>query len=265
MKITTWNINSLRLRMNLLEQFARMYEPDVICLQETKVHDDSFPLEDVQKLGYEFVTFSGQKSYNGVAILSKYPIENTFTLTFYNEDKRHIAAKIKGIEIHNFYIPAGGDEPDILTNPKFKHKLEYIKLIQNWFLNNRNKTDPIILLGDLNIAPYEHDVWSSKHLKNVVSHTPIERELLINLMNSFDFIDSARYLTNMDEKLYTWWSYRNKDWQKTNRGRRLDHIWVSESLENNISTILSLKEARTWERPSDHVPFTLEIIRRLTK
>jgi exodeoxyribonuclease-3 len=259
MKIVTWNINSVRLRLNLLQNLAEIARPDVICLQETKASDEVFPQDEIKKMGYEYMAFSGQKSYNGVAILSKYPINNIFSSSFFNNDKRHISAKIGDIEIHNFYIPAGGDEPDIDINPKFKHKLEYIKLVQDWFLTNRNKNDKIILLGDLNIAPHKHDVWSSSQLKNVVSHTPIERELLINLQNSFEFIDSARHFTNMDEKLYSWWSYRNKDWQKSDRGRRLDHIWVSLPLKGQLKSITTLKEARSWDRPSDHVPFILDL------
>jgi exodeoxyribonuclease-3 len=245
--------------MDLLEKLVIIGNPDVICLQETKASDEVFPIEKIKALGYEYMIFSGQKSYNGVAILSKYPISDVFSLTFYNEDKRHIAGRINDIEVHNFYIPAGGDEPDIEINPKFKHKLEYIKLIQNWFAVNRNKTDKIILVGDLNIAPHEHDVWSSKQLKRVVSHTDIERKMLIDLQNSFDFIDSGRHFTPINEKLYSWWSYRNKDWQKTNRGRRLDHIWVSTPLKSALKSMSSLRDARAWDRPSDHVPFSVEL------
>lgn len=259
MKIATWNINSIRLRLNLLDTLTKISNPDVICLQETKVPDEFFPLDEIKKIGYPYISFSGQKSYNGVAILSKHPIKNTFSSNFYNEDKRHIAGIIEDIEIHNFYVPAGGDEPDVTINPKFKHKLEYIKLMQNWFLENRNKNDKIILLGDLNIAPHANDVWSSSQLKNVVSHTQIERELLLNLQNSFEFIDSARHFINLSEKLYSWWSYRNKDWQKSNRGRRLDHIWVSLPLKAHLKSITTMKETRSWNQPSDHVPFMLDL------
>lgn len=259
MKIATWNINSVRLRLNLLKTLAEIANPDVICLQETKTPDELFPQDEIKKIGYNYLAFAGQKSYNGVAILSKYPISSIFSSNFYNEDKRHISAKIGNFEIHNFYMPAGGDEPDANLNHKFKHKLEYIKLVQNWFLNNRSKNDNIILLGDLNIAPHKNDVWSSTQLKNVVSHTPIERELLINLQNSFEFTDSARHFTSMDKKLYSWWSYRNRDWQKSDRGRRLDHIWVSLPLKSQLKNIVTLKEARSWDRPSDHVPFMIEL------
>lgn len=259
MKIATWNINSLRLRLDLLSTFAQISNPDIVCLQETKTPDELFPQDEIKKIGYKYIAFRGEKSYNGVAILSKYPIDNIFVSSFYNEDTRHISTRIRDIEIHNFYVPAGGDEPNIDINPKFKHKLEYIKSVQNWFLTNRNKNDKIILAGDLNIAPHANDVWSTTQLKNVVSHTPIERELLINLQSSFEFIDSARFFTSMEEKLYSWWSYRNRDWKKSNRGRRLDHIWVTQPLKQQLKSITTLKEARDWVRPSDHVPFMIEL------
>lgn len=259
MKIVTWNINSIRLRISLLEKLIVAHQPDIICLQEIKVEDLLFPQETLSAFGYKYLYYSGQKSYHGVALLSKIPADSSFVLGFYNEDKRHIAVKIKDIEIHNFYIPAGGDIPDISENPKFKHKLEYIDLAQNWFTTNRSKQDKIIILGDLNIAPHEHDVWSSKQLKKVVSHTDIEREKLISFQKSLDFIDSARHFTPMDEKLYTWWSYRNQDWLKSDRGRRLDHIWVSANLKSRMKSINSLKDARSWTQPSDHVPYILEL------
>lgn len=259
MRIITWNINSVRLRIGLLEKLAIEHNPDIICLQETKTEDKTFPLEAIKQMGFEHVVFAGEKSYNGVAILSKLPITDSFSLNIYNEDKRHICAKIAGIEIHNFYVPAGGDEPDIEINPKFKHKLEFIKFMQAWFVSNRNKDDNIILVGDLNIAPHEHDVWSSRQLRNVVSHTEIERTALLALQGAFDFIDTARYFVDLNEKLYSWWSYRNRDWRKSNRGRRLDHIWASRALESSLDSISCLADIRDWERPSDHVPCVLDL------
>jgi exodeoxyribonuclease-3 len=144
MRIITWNINSVRLRINLLEKLALEYLPDIICLQETKTEDKNFPIEAIKKMGFEHVVYAGEKSYNGVAIISKYPITNSFSLQIYNEDKRHICAKINDIEIHNFYVPAGGDEPDVEINPKYKHKLAYLQSMQEWFAKNRLKTDSII-------------------------------------------------------------------------------------------------------------------------
>ncbi|HJD56391.1 MAG TPA: exodeoxyribonuclease III [Rickettsia endosymbiont of Pyrocoelia pectoralis] len=259
MKIVTWNINSLRLRIDLLKKLAFEHQPDIILLQETKVDDPLFPLEVIKNIGYEHVIYSGQKSYNGVAIISKFPLQNVFSLELYNGDKRHIAATIKGIEIHNFYVPAGGDIPDIEQNPKFKHKLEYIRLMQGWLTKNRTKDDKIIIAGDLNIAPHEHDVWSSKQLRNVISHTDIERTMLATLQNSLDFIDSSRHFVPLNEKFYTWWSYRNVDWKKSNRGRRLDHIWVSGNLKESLLAMHLLSDARDWVLPSDHVPYFVSL------
>ncbi len=259
MRIATWNINSVRLRINLLEKLAKEHNLDVICLQETKTEDKNFPLEVIHSMGFEHVIYSGEKSYNGVAIISKYPIQDSFSIEIYNQDKRHICGKINDIEIHNFYVPAGGDEPDIKINPKYKHKLEYVKLMQEWFANNRNISDQIILVGDLNIAPHEHDVWSSRQLRNVISHTESERLALQSLQESFDFIDVGRYFVDFEQKLYSWWSYRNRDWKKSNRGRRLDHIWASRALEAKLQTIDYISSARDWERPSDHVPCILTI------
>ncbi len=259
MKIATWNINSVRLRIDLLKKLAEEHKPDVIALQETKVIDSLFPLDGITALGYKHLSYAGEKSYNGVAILSKFPIEKSFALNFYNNDKRHIAAMINGVEVHNLYVPAGGDIPDINTNPKFKHKLEYLAAAKAWFKENRVASDKMVLLGDLNIAPHEHDVWSSTQLKNVVSHTAIERKTLIDLQDSLSWIDSARHFVPMEQKLYTWWSYRNIDWQKSNRGRRLDHIWVSSSLGSQMKSIKALTESRNWTKPSDHVPYILEL------
>lgn len=254
MKIISWNINSLRLRIELLRIISEKLSPDIIALQETKVEDKDFPHEKIYDMGYKHIYFSGQKSYNGVAILSKIKCDDVFTLDFVNDHKRHIAVRIKDVEIHNFYVPAGGDIADPEINDKFKHKLEYISSIENWFLNNHSINSKIILLGDLNIAPYEHDVWSSKQLKNTVSHTDVERELLINFKNSCNFLDIARKFTPIQEKSYSWWSYRNKDWKKSNRGRRLDHIWVSSILEKTLVGYGSLIELRDFEKCSDHIP-----------
>lgn len=259
MKIVTWNINSIRLRIDLLRKLVDEHQPEIICLQETKVEDCLFPDKIIQDMGYNYRYYCGQKSYNGVAVLSKLPFEGNFSLDLYNNDKRHVAIKIKDIEIHNFYVPAGGDIPDIKANPKFKHKLEYIALIEQWLGRNRTKNDKLILLGDLNIAPQEHDVWSSQQLRNVVSHTEIERYSLIKLQNSLNLVDSARHFIPAQQKFYTWWSYRNLDWQKSNRGRRLDHIWVSDNLQPQMTFIEAISAMRGLVRPSDHVPYILHL------
>lgn len=259
MRIATWNINSIRLRINSLVDFATKFNPDIIALQETKVEDISFPTIACISMGYPHIRMIGEKSYNGVAILSKYPIEDSFSLTFYNEQKRHIAIRSNGIEIHNFYVPAGGDEPDPNINEKFRHKLAYLEMMHDWFLNNRTKNDNIILVGDLNIAPLEHDVWSSKTLKNTVSHTDIERKLLMRNLKEFGFIDAPRKFVDESEKLYSWWSYRSPNWEASDRGRRLDHIWVSKALESSLKSTISIRDMRKHLQPSDHVPVIVDL------
>lgn len=255
MKILTWNINSVRLRINLLSELIAKENPDIIALQETKVENLSFPVEIFRNMGFEGVYFNGEKSYNGVAILSKKKLTNVFSLELVNKQARHIAANIDGkFELHNFYIPAGGDEPDIDINPKFLHKLQYCQEMKDWFLANRTKHEHIMLLGDLNIAPYENDVWSHKQLLKVVSHTEVEVNALLEIYNCLDFEDHIRKQIPMSEKAYSWWSYRNRDWKKSNRGRRLDHIWSTKKLSEKIIESYMLKEIRDWPKPSDHVP-----------
>jgi exodeoxyribonuclease-3 len=168
---------------------------------------------------------------------------------------RHIAARLPdGTELHNFYVPAGGDIPDRELNPAYGFKLDYVDAMREWFAKERAKADRMILVGDLNIAPLESDVWSHKQLLNVISHTPPEVERMEALMQTSGWIDTARHFTPEPEKLYSWWSYRNRDWRKSDRGRRLDHIWVTPPLKDSLKASHTLKDARDWERGSDHVP-----------
>ena len=259
MRIATWNINSVRLRIAHVLRFVEEYDIDVICLQETKTEDKFFPINEFIKIGMKHYSFRGEKSYNGVAILSKIPIKNkNFKLWCDYKDTRHNCVILdNNIKIHNFYVPAGGDVPDVKLNVKFDHKINFLKEMIKYF--NQVKLKRTILVGDLNIAPFEHDVWSHKQLLNVVSHTPMETELLIKIMKDSDWIDVGRKFFPKDEKLYSWWSYRNKYWKKSNRGRRLDHIWVSKDLDVILKSFLSCKEIRDWEKPSDHVPLILEL------
>lgn len=259
LKLITWNINSVRLRLGLLKQLIDEEQPDIICLQETKVRDELFPLADIQSFGYPHIYFRGEKSYNGVAILSKIPLQLSEKLHLATiDDARHLAVTLPcGTELHNLYIPAGGDEPDVTINPKFKHKLEVVDYLTQWFREHRSATKPIIAVGDFNIAPYEHDVWSHKQLLTVVSHTPIEVEKLSQMKASLGWIDTARHFVDSSEKLYSWWSYRNRDWKKSNRGRRLDHIWVTPVLTEKLHSYHTKIPARDWEKPSDHVPIML--------
>ena len=254
MIIATWNINSVRLRHEMIINFTKKFEVDVLCLQETKTEDKDFPSESFKKAGYKDQHFIGQKSYNGVAIISKIPIINKFHHEWCGlKDARHVGVKlINKITIHNFYVPAGGDIPNVTTNLKFKHKLNFLKEMISYFEKDCTKNK--ILVGDLNIAPSKYDVWSHKQLINVVSYTETERQLLSKLLTKGNWIDVIRGQHKPDEKLYTWWSYRSKDWKKSNRGRRLDHILTSNDLVKKIKMIKILPEFRDTKKPSDHVP-----------
>jgi exodeoxyribonuclease-3 len=265
--VTTWNINSVRLRINLVARFIKAMRPDVLCLQETKCPDDAFPLKRFKRLGYEHVALNGQKGYHGVAIVSRHPFDQTDIQTFCGKiDSRHVSASLgtkAGLQapltIHNFYVPSGGDIPDPALNPKFEHKLAFLDEMKTCEPLHPRDGDRHVLVGDLNVAPHEHDVWSHKQLLNIVSHTPLECEKLLAVQAAGNWIDVARAKIPEPEKVYTWWSYRAADWIVSNRGRRLDHIWVSSALGNQVSDFSITRDARGWEKPSDHVPVTAAI------
>ena len=259
MRIATWNINSVRLRLNQVLKFIKDKQIDILCLQETKTQDEFFPSEDFTKIGMKHQYYRGEKSYNGVAILSKIDFTDKRHINWCKKnDSRHISVKLKNqIEIHNFYIPAGGDEPDILTNLKFEHKISFLTEMKNFF--SKDKKINKVLVGDLNIAPLENDVWSHKQLLNVVSHTPIETETLQEIIDTGEWIDVMRELVPHNEKLFSWWSYRNRNWEASNRGRRLDHVWVSKKIFHYVKSGVIYKDTRSWKRPSDHVPVILDI------
>lgn len=260
LRIASWNINSVRLRHNLVEKLSGIASPDILCLQETKTPDEHFPIDQLKSYGYEHQHFHGMKGYNGVAILSRIPFTSKdIHHRVGREDCRHIAVRAQDIEVHNIYIPAGGDDPDPEINDKFAHKLDFVDEMSTWFKDNYTNNDKLVVLGDFNIAPYEHDVWSHKQLLKVVSHSPQETSRLAIMLKSLDWTDSARQFIPLEDKEYTWWSYRNRDWKKSNRGRRLDHIWVTPPLKSKLSTYGTLPDARDWEKPSDHIPLWVDL------
>lgn len=260
MRLVTWNINSVRARIKHVEHLVENHDPDVICLQETKVVDNDFPLKTFHKLGYENYSIAGQKSYNGVAIFSKLPFETEEApLWCGKDDKRHVAARFEnGTVLHNFYIPAGGDIPDVEQNEKFAHKLNFIKEVTSWFSDKKQQDNKYILVGDLNIAPLENDVWSHKQLLKVVSHTPIEVEHMDEMMASHDWYDAMRHFVPDTEQLFSWWSYRARDWRKSNKGRRLDHVWVTPALKDTLKSMSVDLDIRGLEKPSDHAPVIMD-------
>jgi exodeoxyribonuclease III len=265
--IVTWNINSVRLRVDQVTRYLKENWPDVLCLQETKCPNDLFPLGDFKKIGYTHIAIQGQKGYNGVAILSRHPIDAVERWDMCGKtDARHVSASILpgaktggGVTVHNFYVPAGGDIADPERNPKFAHKLAFLAHLERFANEGKSARSRQVLVGDLNIAPLEHDVWSHKQLLDVVSHTPIETTSLERIREAGGFLDTARQLRPEPEKLYSWWSYRSPDWNAADKGRRLDHIWASADLSKAVAGIAFSRETRGWERPSDHVPVTLTL------
>ena len=261
LRITTWNVNSVRQRLDGLERLARAVAPDVLCLQETKVTNDLFPTADLEALGYPHHILHGQPGYHGVAIFSKLPLEDATPLDWCNStDCRHLHAILPGgIELHNLYVPAGGDDPDPELNPKFRHKLEMLAALTDWFRRDFAPARQALLVGDLNIAPLQTDVWNHKALLRVVSHTPVEVRALLDLQASHRWHDAVRHFVPPSLRLYTWWSYRALDWEAADRGRRLDHVWVTPALAVRLQRADALRAARGWPRPSDHVPVTVDL------
>ena len=251
--IATWNINSVRLRAGLVAEFLKAETPDVLCLQETKSPVDKIPFEVFAEIGYPHWVARGQKGYNGVAILSRLPIEDAGHVDWCAKgDARHVAARLPGgVLLHNFYIPAGGDEPDPEANPKFAHKLQFLDELTAW---GSGLDGPAIMVGDLNIAPLEDDVWSHKQLLKVVSHTPVEVDALARVQGAGDWTDVTRKHIPEPEKVYSWWSYRAADWAEADRGRRLDHIWSRGGVPDLTGSSRILRAWRGAEKPSDHVP-----------
>lgn len=251
--LATWNINSVRLREPIVQKLLTEEGPDVLCLQECKSPVELIPTEGFAALGYPYMVARGQKGYNGVMILSKTPIEDAGGEDFVNlGHARHVAGQLEnGVTIHNFYVPAGGDKPDREVNEKFGQKLDYLMEMRDWF--RANKPEKSILVGDLNIAPREDDVWSHKQLLKIVSHTPIEVEHLAETQDAGSWVDITRK-DIPDGLLYSWWSYRAKDWDAADKGRRLDHVWATPDISNASHSSRVLRDARGWEKPSDHAP-----------
>ena len=257
-KIASWNINSVRARIDIVSDFLTQVAPDVLCLQETKVDDPTFPHEPFERLGYVHRLLAGQRMHHGVAILSRLPLHAHGRHDWQdNGEARHVGACLpNGIRLENVYVPAGGDVPDPELNVKFAHKLQFLSETADWFTAKRQRKRPMILVGDLNIAPLEHDVWSHKQLLKVVSHTPIEVEHLGRLQKTLGWVDAIRHFVPETEKLYSWWSYRNRDWAASDRGRRLDHIWVTPALAGGLREHHVARAVRGWEPATDHVPVT---------
>ena len=252
-RIATWNINSVRARADIVEKFLRDHQPDVLCLQETKVANDIFPHGLFEGLGYGHRILNGQRMHHGVATIARVPLDGAWRYDWQdNGEARHIGVRLPGgVLLENVYVPAGGDVPDRGVNPKFGQKLDFVARMTRW---SEGLKEPAVIVGDFNVAPLECDVWNHKALLDVVSHTPIEVEALTRLQQSHGWIDLGRHFNPAPEKFFTWWSYRNTDWRLSDRGRRLDHIWASPGVARTATGFNAVKEARDWGKPSDHIP-----------
>lgn len=251
--IATWNINSVRLRLDQVERFLVQESPDVLCLQEIKCAEHLFPREMFERLGYTHIAIAGQKGYHGVATLSRLPFREVGRLDWQaNGEARHVGVELLGHDLFldNVYIPAGGDVPDRELNPKFGQKLDFLERMTQW---SGALDRPTLLLGDFNIAPLPCDVYDHKALLKVVSHTPVEVAALDRLASAHGWVDLGRKHIPAPERNYSWWSYRSF-WRDKDQGRRLDHMWASPDLAARSVEHRLVEETRRWDQPSDHIP-----------
>jgi len=262
--IATWNINSVRLRIDQVLRFLHTHTPDVLCLQEIKTVAELFPHAAFAAAGYPHQAVHGQKGYHGVATVSRLPLREVSRQDWQaNGEARHVGVELTegpgykggaGLRIDNVYIPAGGDAPDRDANPKFGQKLDFLARMTDWAAG---LATPTVLVGDFNIAPLESDVWNHKALLGVVSHTPVEVAALARLQAAHGWVDLGRRLIPAPARYYSWWSYRAKDWRAGDRGRRLDHIWASPALAPHAKAHRVIEETRDWQQCSDHVPLIM--------
>jgi exodeoxyribonuclease-3 len=248
MKLVTWNVNSLKVRLPQVLQWLETNPVDVLCLQETKLTDDKFPQAEIEAAGYQ-VAFSGQKTYNGVAILSRHAIENVQKNNplFDDPQQRIIAATILGMRIVCAYVPNG----QALDSEKYPYKLSWLASLQEWIKQEMSQHASLALLGDYNIAPEDRDVydpaaWEGQNLVSPPERAALQALLNLGLKDSFRMFEQA-------EKSFSWWDYRQLGF-RLNKGVRIDHILLSAQLASRCTSCVIDKTPRKWEQPSDHAP-----------
>ena len=249
LKIATWNVNSIRIRLPLILSWLAEQQPDIVCLQETKVEDFQFPEQELREAGYSSV-YIGQKSYNGVAILSRFPIEEVqygFSTGFDPDNKRLLSARIEGINVVNVYVPQG----QTTESPKFAYKLEFLQNLVDELDRRYTRDDAVVLLGDINIAPDDRDVVSAEEMRDRVSFHPSEHAMLDQL-REWGLTDIYRKF-HQDGQQFSWWDFRTRGFEK-NEGMRIDHIWVTPSVADQINTCTIDMNNRSQPKPSDHAP-----------
>jgi exodeoxyribonuclease-3 len=248
MKLATWNVNSLKVRLPHLLQWLAANPVDVLCIQETKLTDDKFPLAEINAAGYQ-AAFTGQKTYNGVAILSKHPLQDVVRNNprFPDEQQRIIAATIEGVRIICAYVPNG----QMVDSDKYAYKLSWLAALREWLADELAAHPQLAILGDYNIAPEDRDVHDPVEWAGQIHCSDRERAALTALVD-LGLCDSFR-LFEQPEKSYSWWDYRQLAFRR-NRGLRIDHILLSPQLAKRCVGCAIDRDPRKWEQPSDHTP-----------
>jgi len=259
MLIASWNINSIRTRLDQLISWLQKVSPDVVLLQETKVLDEAFPREFIEDSGYN-IAIHGQKSYNGVAILSKYPLEDVQVGFSGQEDPaqaRYLEAVTNQVRVASIYVPNGQE----VGHDKYLYKLRFLDNLYHHTNTLLTLNEKIILGGDYNIAPFDQDVYDVKKFQDRILASPVERQALRKLTNAGWIDAAAAYQKAHDlnpETFYTWWDYRQGSWEQ-NRGLRIDHFLVSPQAADCIDKVGVDAETRGNTRPSDHAPVLLTL------
>jgi exodeoxyribonuclease-3 len=250
-KIATWNINGISSRLEHVLKWCQVARPDVLCLQETKVVDTKFPFIKLRKIGFDHIEVTGEKAYNGLAILSKYAlgeVEKDLPGDKGDAPRRFLAVTIDGTRVVNVYVPHG----TALGSEKYEFKLKWLARLRKYFDDRFTVDDRVLLCGDLNVAAHESDVWNPRQWNGKLHFTKAEREALINL-KKWGFVDVLRQITDEPGE-YTWWdTFRESSFLK-NRGLRIDHIWASPPVAETCIDCWVDRTPRGWEKPSDHAP-----------
>ena len=262
MLVATWNVNSIRSRIDHVKEWLITNKIDILCLQETKTEDKFFPIENFSDLGYE-VSISGQKSYNGVAVISRFPIKNIKIgfnevikdyqdLSILSEQKRIISADINDIRIINVYVPNGSS----INSDKFIYKKKWLEYLQVYLREINKNNTPICLLGDFNIAPEDRDIHTPSRYEESIMASSKERELLKDALGGE--LEDVFRIFEPGEKNWSWWDYRHSAWER-DKGWRIDHIYLTEDILSCANSCWIDKGQRSREKPSDHAPVVVDI------
>ncbi len=254
LRIASWNVNSIRVRLEHVQRWLREAEPDILCLQETKVTDTEFPSDAFSRAGYD-VVHSGQKTYNGVAILSRGPPKDVrigLEGDEPGEDRRFIAATVAGIRIVCCYVPNGKS----LDSPSYTQKIQWLHRLRQTLETDCSPQQPLVLCGDFNVARDERDVFDAEKMKNQIHFSEAERAALDEVLG-YGLVDSLRE-TTQEGGLFSWWDYRMGAFRR-NRGLRIDYLFITEPLKGRLEAAQIDRTPRGWERPSDHAPVFIDL------